>query len=66
MTKQVELYSLDFLEKQNGFPKFKSKKNPVQSFQIPQHYIVDFEMGIVRFLNIGKLKRFSIDVLKIL
>ncbi|MGB4622407.1 MAG: helix-turn-helix domain-containing protein, partial [Candidatus Methanoculleus thermohydrogenotrophicum] len=32
-----------FFREKKGFPKFKSKKNPVQSFQIPQHYTVDFE-----------------------
>ncbi|MGI6023502.1 MAG: helix-turn-helix domain-containing protein, partial [Methanoculleus sp.] len=27
-----------FFREKKGFPKFKSKKNPVQSFQVPQHY----------------------------
>lgn len=45
-----------FFREKEGFPKFKSKKNPVQSFQIPQHYIVDFEMGIVRLPKIGEVK----------
>jgi putative transposase len=31
-----------FFREKNGFPKFKSRKNPVQSFQLPQNYIVDF------------------------
>jgi putative transposase len=45
-----------FFREKEGFPKFKSKKNPVQSFQIPQHYIVDFERGIVRLPKIGEVK----------
>jgi putative transposase len=45
-----------FFREKKGFPKFKSKKNPVQSFHIPQHYVVDFEEGNVKLPKIGKVK----------
>jgi putative transposase len=45
-----------FFREKKGFPKFKSKKNPVQSFQIPQHYTVDFERNKVKLPKIGKVK----------
>jgi putative transposase len=45
-----------FFREKKGFPKFKSKKNPVQSFQIPQHYVVDFEERNVKLPKIGKVK----------
>jgi len=45
-----------FFREKKGFPKFKSKKNLVQSFQIPQHYVVDFEEGNVKLPKIGKVK----------
>ena len=45
-----------FFREKTGFPSFKSKKNPVQSFQIPQHYIVNFENGIIKLPKIGEVK----------
>jgi len=42
-----------FFREKKGFPKFKSKYNPKQSFQCPQHCGVDFEKGL---LNIPKVK----------
>jgi len=45
-----------FHRKQNDFPKFKSKKNKVQSFSIPQYYKVDFDNNMVRLPKIGWLK----------
>ena len=40
--KQLETAFARFFEKKSGYPKFKSKKNPVQSLQIPQGFkIVD-------------------------
>ena len=45
-----------FFREKKGFPKFKSKKNPVQSFQVPQHYTVDFEQGRVKLPKIGAIK----------
>lgn len=58
---QMAIRNLDnaftrFFREKKGFPKFKSKKNPVQSFQIPQHYVVDFEEGNVKLPKIGKVK----------
>ena len=45
---QYSLENLDnaftkFFKKQGGYPKFKSKKNPKNSFGIPQNTYVDFE-----------------------
>ena len=58
---QMSIRNLDnafkrFFREKKGFPKFKSKKNPVQSFQIPQHYSVDFENNKVKLPKIGKVK----------
>ena len=44
------------LREKKGFPKFKSKKNPVQSFQVPQHYHIDFDRCRVRLPKIGDVK----------
>jgi putative transposase len=32
-----------FFREKKEFPRFKSKKNPVRSFQVPQHYHVNFD-----------------------
>lgn len=58
---QMSIRNLDnafkrFFREKKGFPKFKSKKNPVQSFQIPQHYTVDFERSRVKLPKIGLVK----------
>jgi putative transposase len=58
---QMAIRNLDnaftkFFREKTGFPKYKSKKNPVQSFQIPQHYTVDFERKRVKLPKIGKVK----------
>jgi putative transposase len=58
---QMAIRNLDnaftkFFREKTGFPKWKSKKNPVQSFQIPQHYVVDFEEDNVKLPKIGKVK----------
>jgi len=45
-----------FFREKEGFPNFKSKKNPVQTFQIPQHYTVDFENGIIKLPEIGEVE----------
>ncbi|AKB84063.1 Mobile element protein [Methanococcoides methylutens MM1] len=42
-----------FFREKKGFPKFKSKKNPVQSFSIPQFYKVDFDNGKIKLPKIG-------------
>ena len=52
----VESAFTKFFREKTGFPKFKSKKNPVQSFQIPQHYVVDFENSTVKLPKIGIVK----------
>ncbi len=45
-----------FFREKKGFPKFKSKKNPVQSFQVPQHYHVDFERNRIKLPKLGEIK----------
>jgi putative transposase len=56
MTKQVESAFTRFFREKIGFPKFKSKKNPIQSFPIPQHYFVNFENNTVKLPKIGEIK----------
>ncbi len=41
-----------FFREKKGFPKFKSRKNPLQSFHIPQHYTVDFETNTIKLPKI--------------
>ena len=45
-----------FFREKKGFPKFKSRKNPVQSFSVPQNYKVDFDNNRVRLPKIGWIK----------
>jgi len=45
-----------FFREKKGFPKFKSRKNPVQSFSVPQNYKVDFENNRVKLPKIGWIK----------
>jgi putative transposase len=45
-----------FFREKKGFPKFKSRKNPVQSFSVPQHYSVDFDRNFVKLPKIGSVK----------
>jgi putative transposase len=40
-----------FFREKKGFPKFKSRKNPVQSFSVPQGYSVDFDRNILLILT---------------
>lgn len=54
--KNMESAFTRFFREKKGFPKFKSKKNLVQSFQIPQHYTVDFEKGLIKLPKIGNVK----------
>ena len=56
MTKQVESAFTRFFREKKVFPKFKSKKNPVQFFPVPQHYSVNFEKGIVKLPKIGEIR----------
>lgn len=48
-----------FFRKKTGFPRFKSKKNPKQSFQCPQHVTIDQKQGR---LSIPKIKGIKIKV----
>ena len=45
-----------FFREKKGFPKFKSKKNPIQSCQFPQGVKVNFKDGTVYFPKIGRIK----------
>ncbi|UUX93895.1 transposase [Methanoplanus endosymbiosus] len=45
-----------FFREKKGFPNFKSRKNPVQSFSVPQGYKVDFEIQKIRLPKIGWVK----------
>ncbi|MDD2439583.1 MAG: IS200/IS605 family element RNA-guided endonuclease TnpB [Methanosarcinaceae archaeon] len=56
MTRNLESAFTRFFREKNGFPNFKSKKNPIQSFPVPQHYYVDFEKGVVKLPKIGEIK----------
>jgi putative transposase len=56
MTKHVDAAFVRFFREKNGFPKFKSKKNLIQSFPVPQHYTVDFENSTVKLPKIGKVE----------
>ncbi len=47
---------IKFFREKKGFPKFKSKKNRLQSFNVPQWYKVDFENNRVRLPKIGWVK----------
>ncbi|MDR6222426.1 transposase [Methanococcoides alaskense] len=51
----MKAYTKFFREK-TGFPKFKSKKKPVQSFSVPQFYKVDFDDNKVYLPKIGFVK----------
>jgi len=39
-----------------GFPRFKSKKRPVQSFDIPQFFAVEFSRKRVKLPKLGRVK----------
>lgn len=45
-----------FFRKTAKFPKFKSKKNPVNSFDVPQHYEVSYAGKTVKLPKIGVLR----------
>lgn len=58
---QNSLFNLDkaftkFFRDKKGFPKFKSKKNNRQSFQIPQHTKVDFDSNRISVPKIKNIK----------
>src|SRR5450759_4234084 len=52
----VESAFTKFFREKTGFPNFKSRKNPVQSFQLPQHYTIDFESNTIKLPKIGDVK----------
>jgi len=56
MTRNLESAFTRFFREKKGSPRFKSKKNPIQSFPIPQHYTVDFEKSVVKLPKIGEVK----------
>ncbi|MDE4908959.1 IS200/IS605 family element RNA-guided endonuclease TnpB [Methanogenium marinum] len=45
-----------FFREKKGFPKFKSRKNPIQSFSVPQGYNVNFDTHKIRLPKIGWVK----------
>lgn len=45
-----------FFREKKGFPKFKSRKNPLQSFNVPQNCKVDFENDQIKLPKIGWIK----------
>ncbi|MDM7919288.1 MAG: RNA-guided endonuclease TnpB family protein, partial [Methanosarcina sp.] len=56
MTRNLESAFTRFFREKKGFPNYKSKKNPVQSFPVPQHYSVDFENDTIKLPKIGIVK----------
>jgi putative transposase len=52
----VESAFTKFFREKTGFPNFKSRKNPVQSFQLPQHYTIDFDTNTIKLPKIGDIK----------
>jgi putative transposase len=52
----VESAFTKFFREKTGFPNFKSRKNPIQSFQLPQHYTVDFDTNVIKLPKIGDIK----------
>jgi putative transposase len=45
-----------FFREKKGFPHFKSKKNRVQSFNVPQNYKIDFDNNKIYLPKIGWVK----------
>src|SRR5674536_380882 len=52
----VESAFTKFFREKTGFPNFKSRKNPVQSFQLPQHYTIDFESNTIKPVSYTHLR----------
>ena len=55
-SKNLESAFTRFFREKKGFPRFKSRKNLVQSFSVPQHYMVDFENNTIKLPKIGFVK----------
>jgi len=51
--KDLESAYSHFFKQNNQFPKFKSRKNPKQSFRVPQHFKINKEQ---KYIKIPKLK----------
>jgi putative transposase len=43
-------------DRKPGYPRFKSKNNPIQSFQCPQHVAVFFDRNTVKLPKLGEVK----------
>lgn len=56
VNRNVETAFKNFFRKKADFPRFKSKKNLVQSFQIPQHYEVKLSENKVKLPKLGTVK----------
>lgn len=56
VNKIVDTAFKNFFKKKANFPKFKSSKNPLQSFQIPQYYEIKFDENKVKLPKIGLVK----------
>jgi putative transposase len=56
VNRNVETAFKNFFRKKADFPKFKSKKNPVQSFQVPQHHEILTGENKVKLPKIGVVK----------
>lgn len=54
--KDLESAFMGFFREKKGFPKFKSRKNLIQSFHVPQHYRIDFDNNIIKLPKIGWIK----------
>lgn len=58
---QMSIRNLDnaftkFFREKKGFPKFKSKKNGVRSFKLPQNYSFNFTKNTIRIPKLGNVK----------
>lgn len=56
MTRNLESAFTRFFREKKGFPNFKSKKNPIQAFPVPQNYFAAFEKDIVKLPKLGEDK----------
>ncbi len=45
-----------FFRENKGFPRFKSRKNLIQSFHVPQHYVINFKNNTIKLPKIGLVK----------
>ncbi len=53
-----------FFKKNNQFPKFKSRKNPKQSFRVPQHFEISKDKHYIKIPKLKWIKfrdRFNVD-----